>query len=60
MAAEGGWQITESRKCIFRDPKSAIRKPLLFQEIATSASPPRNDRLTDLSIKFKGDFLEIA
>jgi hypothetical protein len=38
METESGRQITEYRKCIFRDPKSAIRKPLLFQEIATSVS----------------------
>jgi hypothetical protein len=35
---ESGWQITESRKCIVRNLQSAIRKPLLFQEIATSVS----------------------
>jgi Fe2+ or Zn2+ uptake regulation protein len=38
MAAESGHQITECRKCIFRNLQSANRKPLLFQEIATSVS----------------------
>jgi hypothetical protein len=35
---ESGRQITEYRKCIVRNLQSAIRKPLLFQEIATSVS----------------------
>jgi hypothetical protein len=35
---ESEWQITESRKCIFRDPRSASRSPQLLQEIATSVS----------------------
>jgi hypothetical protein len=36
---ESEWQITESRKCIVRNLQTAIRKPLLFQEIATAGQP---------------------
>jgi hypothetical protein len=43
MATESRCQITESRKCIFHDPQSVIRKPLLFQEIATAGQPAFHD-----------------